>query len=387
MKPFYSDEKTVIFHSTALEALKNIPDNSVDSVVTDPPYALTELDTAKITDALVHWVGGERSYIPVKGKGFRGMEWDKFVPPPSLWDECFRILKPGGYLLSFAGSRTQDIMGISIRLGGFEIKDGIGWVTSQGFPKSRNIKKEIEKIADASEVTSEWDGYGTAMKPSFEPIIVARKPASESNIAKNILKHGVGALNIDATRVGTSTKDEDGKPLGRWTPNFVLAHTDQCTKTGEVADSFVRNRTEEWSGFGQRERPDYTSQSISFSTSVYECVDGCPVRILAESTGLSPSKNGAGVTSRYFPAFMYHKKASKAEKPVDEDGETHVSVKPLELMQWLVRLVTPTGGVVADPFIGSGTTIEAARIEGIRSIGVEGYKPYLGLISQRLDRS
>jgi len=308
-------------------------------------------------------------------------------------------------------------------------------VTSQGFPKSMNVSKAIDKILGGKKVTKEdesipveppvsalehtsmspsessgntgrkatvapyehiqpttpeaakWTGYGTSLKPSFEPIIVARKPISEKNVALNILKYGTGALNIDATRVGSTEKDAQGQPLGRWTPNFALAHTEKCIHTGEESDSFVRNRTEEWTGFGQQEKPEYSTESISFATDIYKCADNCPVRILAEDSGMAIDSHGNGVTSKYFPAFMYHKKAAKSEKPVSEDGESHVSVKPLELMRWLVKLVTPEGGVVIDPFLGSGTTMEAARLENIRSIGVEAHIPYMGLIKQRIDRT
>lgn len=408
MTEFYRDDRSIVLHGTALEALKGMPDNSVDAVVTDPPYALTDLDSKKVVAALTSWTVGDRSYVPDSGKGFRGMDWDKFVPPPSLWDECIRVLKPGGYLLAFAGARTQDLMGISIRISGFDIKDGIGWVSSQGFPKSLDVGKAVDKhvssvspsealdvvgsseeavIASEPQVAS-WDGYGTAMKPSFEPIIVAQKPIGERSIVANVLRHGTGALNINATRVGGSTKEDAVSHLGRWTPNFVLSHSEECFQSGAAPDFFVRNKTEQWTGFGQKERPGYSSESISFSTPTYHCVEGCPVRLLAEESNSHAAKvPGEGVTSKYFPAFLYHKKASKQEKPVSADGKTHVSVKPLELMQWLVRLVTPQGGVVLDPFLGSGTTVEAARREGILSIGVEGHQPYLELISQRLQRS
>jgi DNA modification methylase len=389
MQENYRDEKTVVFHGMALEALRSLPDSSVDSVVTDPPYALTELASSKVTDALRAWVTGDTEFIPSSGKGFMGMEWDKFVPPPALWAECFRVLKPGGFVLAFAGARTQDLMGMSIRLAGFDIKDGIGWVFSQGFPKSMNVAKETAKALEANpdnnNLNQDWSGAGTAMKPSFEPIIVAQKPIMAKNITSNIAEFGTGVFNIDATRVGSTERDSYGQPMGRWTPNFVLSHSEHCIQSGTTDDSFVRNRTEGWSGFGQEQKPRYTSEVIKFPVPVYDCVEGCAVSQLATESSTKPTVQQ--VTSKYFPAFLYHKKATKKEKPLLGDGSTHVSVKPLELMRWLVRLVTPVDGVVLDPFLGSGTTVEAARLEGRHSIGVEAFDSYLKLIAQRIQRS
>ena len=243
-----------IIHGDCLEELKKLDDNSVDAVITDPPYGLSNTKPAQVADVLAAWVTGETEAVPAKRGGFMGKDWDSFVPPPAVWEECMRVLKPGGHMAVFAGARTQDLMGLSIRLAGFEIRDTLGWIYGSGFPKSMDVSKAIDKAAgeerevigrytspdgrdrsapsngvgavygrDGREwnkaitapATSEaqrWDGWGTALKPAIEPIILARKPL-DGTVASNVLAHGVGGLNIDACRV--STDDDTSRPPGR----------------------------------------------------------------------------------------------------------------------------------------------------------------------------
>src|SRR6185312_4165665 len=144
----YQDEQVTLHLGNCIEVLRTMPDNSVDAVVCDPPYALTDLPAPKVTDALTHWLAGDRAYTPAGNGGFMGADWDKFVPPPAAWDECLRVLKPGGHLLAFAAPRTADLMTMSIRLAGFEIRDGINWIYGQGFPKGVDIAKAIDKRRD-----------------------------------------------------------------------------------------------------------------------------------------------------------------------------------------------------------------------------------------------
>lgn len=352
--------KIDIYENDALEALKTLPDDSVDSVVTDPPYGLSHLSVEDVTDTIVKWTQGERSFIP-DAKGFMTLAWDSFVPPPALWDEVFRVLKPGGYLLSFSSSRTFDLMSISIRLAGFEIRDSIQWWYSGAMPKSMNISKiveseikygsshtrylrKLEQSGDGKTYTvsgrnnglmgekriferkeykpstpegQKWDGWGTALRPAFEPITVARKPLSETSVARNVLKHDTGALNIGACKVN-----------GLWTSNII---TDESI--AEVWDAQTGN----------------------------------------------------------LPRFFYVAKPSAKEKPsyTDDAGNIvkHTTVKPLSLMRELVKLVTPVNGTVLDPFLGSGTTVEAALLENFNSIGVEREKSYFPLIKERIDRN
>src|SRR5699024_4785270 len=228
--------KMKLYHGDCLEELKKLEDNSIDAVITDPPYGLSNTKPQQVADVLKAWVTGDTVSVPAKRGGFMGKDWDSFVPPPAVWEECMRVLKPGGHMAVFAGARTQDLMGLSIRLAGFEIRDTLGWIYGSGFPKSHNISESIDKAAGAkrevigqidtktgankltntfmasprmmdvtapaTDAAKQWDGWGTALKPAIEPIILARKPL-DGTVANNVLAHGVGGLNIDACRVAT----------------------------------------------------------------------------------------------------------------------------------------------------------------------------------------
>ena len=149
MTPYYQDEHVTLHHGDCLDALRHLPDASIDAVVTDPPYGLSNTDPGHVADTITRWVNGERDYLPSTGGGFMGKAWDSFVPPVAVWDECMRVLKPGGYVLAFAGSRTFDLMTLSIRLAGFDIRDSIAWLYGSGFPKSLDVSKAIDKAAGA----------------------------------------------------------------------------------------------------------------------------------------------------------------------------------------------------------------------------------------------
>ena len=395
-----------------LEVLRAMPDNSVDSIVTDPPYGLSNVKPERITEAITAWATGDRERVP-DGRGFMGKAWDSFVPPPAVWDECLRVLKPGGHLVAFAGSRTHDLMGLSIRMAGFEIRDGLAWLYGTGFPKSMDVSKAIDKaagaergtkdvpfagsaysanagnwrpwmdeasktgvrkVADDTPATTEakqWQGWGTALKPAFEPVTLARKPL-EGTVAANVLKWGTGALNIDGCRIGTSGGDlckcvTDGTSysptkhparregeFGRWPANVVL--------------------------------DEHQAAALDEQSGVSKSRVGAP-RGASHGDGWGMTQTGAeyndmGGASRFF----YCSKASSKERP-EVDGVKHPTVKPLALMRWLVRLVTPPGGTVLDPFAGSGTTIEAAILEGFDAVGAEMEPSYLPLIERRLERA
>src|SRR5690625_658876 len=227
--PYYQDEQVTVHAGDCLEVLRTLPDASVHAVVTDPPYGLANTSPEQVADTIVRWVNGDRDYSP-GGAGFMGNAWDAFVPPVAVWDECMRVLKPGGHLLAFAGSRTHDLMSLALRLAGFEIRDSIAWLYGSGFPQSLAVPKALDKAAGAERETKgwltrdrvgvfagdggdttatsgnlqcpdclkwkfapdyckcprdngaqtdeakQWDGWGTALKPAFEPIVVARKP-------------------------------------------------------------------------------------------------------------------------------------------------------------------------------------------------------------------
>ena len=247
-----------LHHGNCVDVLAGLPDASVDAVVTDPPYGLANTDPLHVADTIVRWVNGDRDYIP-EGAGFMGKAWDAFVPPVAVWDECLRVLKPGGHVLTFAGSRTVDLMTLGLRLAGFEIRDSIAWLYGSGFPKSLDVSKAIDKAAGAerevdglarerpdgiaaqhgkrgrtasaaspthdrtprprsapaTDAAREWEGWGTALKPGFEPVVVGRKPLT-GTVAANVLAYGTGALNIDACRIGYAPDD----PTLAWGEKF-----------------------------------------------------------------------------------------------------------------------------------------------------------------------
>lgn len=406
----------LLYAGDCLEILRRFPAESVDSIVTDPPYGLSrEPDMAEV---MAHWLAGD-DYVHT-GSGFMGKSWDSFVPGPSVWRECLRVLKPGGHLLSFAGSRTQDLMGLAIRLAGFEIRDSIAWLYGSGFPKSLDVSKAIDKAAGAerllngvrnprcgfypnqceghddagksqsgmtyhreqsnpaTDAAEQWVGWGTALKPAFEPIVVGRKPLT-STVAANVLEHGTGALNIDACRVG------NGRDKGIW-PKTV-----RTTERGSMAGPLGQVETDTTIGRWPTNvvLDDSQASELDQQTGVSRSRIGTP-RGAASGDGWGMTATGAeyddqGGASRFFPVFRYQAKAPSKERP-RVDGVAHATVKPLELMRWLVRLVTPPNGVVLDPFAGSGTTIEAALLERFVAIGIEREPSYHPLIQQRIDR-
>jgi len=371
-----------------LETLKTLPDNSVDSVVCDPPYGLSR--KPDMAEVLRHWMAGDD--YQHSGGGFMGKTWDSFVPGPSVWRECLRILKPGGHLLAFFGTRTQDMGTLAIRLAGFEIRDSIAWVYGSGFPKSHNLD-------------GDWEGLGTALKPALEPITVARKPLI-GTVAANVLAHGTGALNIDGCRVAPTGESRErageesqnqrytdsgatsfaakpgirgGDPSGRWPANLIHDGSDEVValfpaQAGQAAALKTRNGDKTRNTFG------------AFAGTV--------------DAAFQPHDAG-GSAARFF----YCAKASRRDRHEGMDdpgpqfksgttlrhventettGNNHPTVKPTDLMAYLCRLVTPPGGVVLDPFMGSGSTGKAAMREGFRFIGCELSQEYLAIAESRV---
>lgn len=376
LDPHYTDRGVTLYHGDCLDVLRTLPDASVDAVVTDPPYGLGNTTPQQVQDAIARWIAGDRDYLPRGPGGFMGAAWDAFVPPVAVWDECLRVLKPGGHLLAFAGARTQDIMGLAIRLAGFEIRDLLAWIYGQGFPKSLDVSLALDQRAGAvredrgehrigsntvlnptyhtavkgSPVTPEakqWAGWQTALKPAIEPITLARKPLV-GTVAENVLTHGTGALNVDATRVG-DTGGTQGLPTGQ-------------RKGGARSTDILAGDTE----------------TVPLDKGRW------PTNVLVDEL-VDPEVSRQAGTDEIFPVFRYAPKASTGERP--RDGEVlHPTVKPLDLMRWLVRLVTPPGGTVLEPFAGSGTTAEACVIEGFGCIAIEREADYLPLITNRLNR-
>ena len=518
-----------ILKGNSLDLLPTLADNSIDAIVTDPPYGLGNPDPDYIIKAIQLWASGDRAHIP-EGKGFMGKSWDSFVPPPAIWDECLRVLKPGGHLLAFAGTRTYDLMGISIRMAGFEIRDSIGWVYGSGFPKSLDVSKAIDKVngegqrvqsfvrymkttqlkakdidealkqaglisltsnraihyfnegqpqiptwemwqvirpmlgevpfeidllvdrieaerevigskmsgiankdekerhtigaskaievditAPSTPEAQQWQGWGTALKPALEPIVVARKPLI-GTVAENVLTHGTGGLNIDASRIGSN--GEHKRPFqptnsdrniygeqsgfqphnaeGRWPANLIL-------------DEYTAELLDEQSGITKGSGPGtHCSKRDELGNCVGHDNAGRSTNGQTFHSKNSQSQPDSGGASRFF----YVAKASKRDRNegledlpdalltgrdpgqdamqnayktrTKETKNIHPTVKPTELMRYLVKLITPPGGTVLDPFTGSGSTGKAAILEGFDFIGIELTEDYWPIIEGRL---
>jgi len=446
-EPYYQDEHVTLYHGDCMDVMATLPDESVHAVVTDPPYGLANTTPEQVADTIVRWVGGDRDYLPSGGAGFMGKAWDAFVPPVAVWDECLRVLKPGGYVLTFAGSRTHDLMTLALRLAGFDIRDSIAWLYGSGFPKSLDVSKAIDKAAGAErevvgkrkqpmgtnatfrraaqvahgyrpdgpefgqaaldhiDITApatpdaeKWQGWGTALKPAFEPIVVARKPLT-GTVAANVLAHGTGALNIDASRIGTTDSLGGGANKGMTSSTrhegFARPWMDD-DETREAAAARSRENTARAESMGRWPTnvllDDTQAAELDRQSGVLHSQDPATraskskrVGVTEMGTGQSIEYADQGGASRFFPTFRYEAKAPSSERP-RVNGIAHPTVKPLDLMRWVVRLVTPPGGTVLDPFAGSGTTAEACLHEGFRCIAIEREADYLPLIKARLDK-
>jgi site-specific DNA-methyltransferase (adenine-specific) len=395
--------------------LRELPDNSVDSVVTDPPYGLS----------------------------FMGKRWDYDVPAVDVWAECLRVLKPGGHLLAFAGTRTQHRMAVRIEDAGFEIRDMIAWVYGSGFPKSLDVSKAIDKAAGAeretvgpnewaergglvqantygapsrpdatapaTEAAKQWDGWGTALKPALEPITVARKPLV-GTVAENVQQHGTGALNVDGCRVGTEDMscqfDRDWKqdgtfgngkrasqgkqpPPGRWPANLIHDGSEEVVELfpqlGNSGKHVGKSRDEkgDMGGYSGGWRKD--TRDIGYSDS------GSAARFFycAKASKADRDEGCEGLEQHEAADFDHRPSGDFAERmnrirPEVKRRNHHPTVKPTALMRYLCRLVTPPGGVVLDPFMGSGSTGKAAIAEGFRFIGCEREAEYVEIARARI---
>ena len=380
----------MIINDDCIKHLKTLKDNTFDSCVTDPPYHLASIvkrfgpgqkpinnhDTKIGRDGPFHKIA----------RGFMGQTWDggDIAFNTKLWKQVYRVLKPGAYVLSFAAPRNYHRMAVAIEDSGFEIRDQIMWLYGSGFPKSHNIGKFVDKIRGNKRVktgevkthkqkgiavaekrgeilagshgrdvkeeltigNSEWEGWGTALKPAHEPIVVARKPIEGSNV-KNVLKYGTGAINIDECRVSK----------GRFPANVMHDGSE------EVLDEFEKYKDTKSTGGGGDKTFWYDKKVGTTTTKEY------PELVGYGDVG-SPAK------------FFYCPKASKKEKSDTE----HPTVKPVELMKYLIRLVTRKKGIVLDPFAGTGTTGEAAILEGRKYYLIEKNKKYFKDIENRVGK-
>ena len=441
-----------LYPGDCLATLSLLDDNSVDAIVTDPPYGLA----------------------------FMGKKWDYDVPSEAIWRECLRVLKPGGHLLAFAGTRTQHRMAVRIEDAGFEIRDMIAWVYGSGFPKSLDVSKAIDKTGGASvawfgpwfrkwreergitqkqvaelfpsktggltgcvanwelgmnmptpeqfnlirdtfglpfesiesaqrevigqrttgigtgggstpimgdgsrDITApatdsarQWQGWGTALKPALEPITVARKPLV-GTVAANVLEHGTGALNIDGCRV----EAPDGRPLIESKSEASLnafgnglngSRSAGVTTRGRWPANLIHDGSDEVVGAF----PQAPGQMAKASTSDTQRAGQNTYGVMARGSNGQEPRDDTGSAARFF----YCAKASKKDRGTENH---HPTVKPTDLMRYLVRLVTPPGGVVLDPFMGSGSTGKACMREGMRFIGCEMSPEYLAIAKARI---
>jgi site-specific DNA-methyltransferase (adenine-specific) len=423
-------ENAVVYHASNLDVLPLMADNSVDSIVCDPPYEL----------------------------GFMGKSWDStgIAYSVELWRECLRVLKPGGHILAFGGSRTWHRVAVAIEDAGFELRDSIAWLYGSGFPKSMDIAKAIDKqsgyegqvigtetvdvgmqggsmhagretklaereIKQLSDEAKQWQGWGTALKPAFEPIVVGRKPLI-GTVAANVLEWGVGGLNIDASRIA-GIDEANAKRLGKVYSEDVESNFGQI-KVAQVGgnlqgrwpaniilDDFTAGLLDEQSGESVS-RP--SAPAVRKTTITGDQRTGAALGMYGEgATTPGHNHNDKGGASRFF----YVAKASKTDRnegleqlpatkvgsfngnAIQPDGNKiganpdqpnqpaqnfHPTVKPTDLMRYLIKLVTPAGGVVLDPFTGSGSTGKAALLDGYRFVGIEMTADYLPIIEGRL---
>jgi len=473
----------MIIHGDSIEVLRDMDAESVDAVVTDPPYGLGNTSPKHVAECLRAWSEGE-TWQPT-GRGFMGREWDAWVPPPELWREVLRVLKPGGHAIVFAGSRTQDLMSVALRLAGFEVRDVVMWLYGSGFPKSLNVSKAIDKQRDDQsevyEVTSwiratrdkmgltnrminerfgvgdmarhwtdvppngkqptvppldqvpkllevlgvqwsavparvqhllvelnsrkgqpaptwferevigegksgiggkggvsvggecmtfdltasatdearTWEGWGTALKPAYEPAILARKPL-RGTVARCVLEHGTGAINVDASRIASADAPEGRSRHGGGTlqgASEKMPHSESCMPAGRFPANVVINEHVAHE-LGERARYFYTPKASKAERE-------------AGLEGWDTHRAGVGAM----------RDGGRKSQP---RANTHPTVKPIALMRYLVRMVTPPSGTVLDPFAGSGSTLCAAALEGFEHIGVEREEEYAAIARARV---
>ena len=416
-----------LLNGNNLDLLKTLPDNSVDSIVTDPPYGLS----------------------------FMNKKWDYDVPSVEFWKEVYRVLKHGGHVLSFGGTRTYHRMVVNIEDAGFEIRDQIMWLYGSGFPKSLNIGKAIDatiktgksnpkalrqvRLGDDYEPTgqidykkgrmfsseiknddreqiinNEWEGWGTALKPANEPICLARKPLSEKSIAENVLKHGTGGINIDGCRIGYSENDHvmkykgysNGEYKSEYEGGTSYTHGNQVqiNPQGRFPANVIHDGSDEVvEGFPDNKgafAPVKSGQK-GFGGEIYGKY------AQAGDDGQTFYNDGLGSASRFFYCAKasktdrddglsgFHKKPSKKFDGGNFDSAStnandrtslnfHPTVKPTELMRYLCRLITPPNGIVLDPFMGSGSTGKGAILEGFDFIGMELDPEYFEIAKARI---
>jgi site-specific DNA-methyltransferase (adenine-specific) len=383
-----------LFAGDCRERLRDLPDASVDSCVTDAPYDLVSIVKRFGKADSAPCQHGTDGAFARAARGFMGQTWDGtgVAFDPATWREVLRVLKPGGYLLAFGGSRTYHRMACAIEDAGFELRDQIMWIYGSGFPKSHNLHGEQE-------------GWGTALKPAHEPIAMARKPLIGS-VAANVALHGTGAINIDGCRIGDSGARNNGRQAGtngiyghiggtertdygkgRWPANIIHDGSDEVVAAFPVAPGqqgdlagHSRNRTSRGIyGDMKAERDAVARGDSGTAARFFYCAKatradreaGCEA-LPTRAAGQVSETSGQHITRR----------DEGYEMP--QRANHHPTVKPTDLMRYLVRMVTPTGGTVLDPFTGSGSTGRAAILEGFEFVGCELTPEYLPIAEARI---
>lgn len=377
-----------------LELMAGLEPESIDALVCDPPYGLGK--PPPIEEVLAAWLAGDA--YEVSGGGFMGRKWDAFVPGPHFWRLAFAAMKPGAHGVVFAGQRTIDVMGIALRLAGFEVRDLIGWQYWSGFPKSHDVSKAIDRAAGAerevvgSKITgralggsnwrdgnaggqervrvtapatpdaARWEGWGTALKPSIEPALLIRKPLS-GIVAANVLRYGTGGLNVDGCRYPFGDPGwpgpQDGD--GGWGGGGSSMHDGGLSREGGKA------------------RPS----AGRWPANVYACPKASAAERERGCEGLPSWSAGELVDRKEGSAGMDSPRAGAGRTSKGRRNK-HETVKPVRLLRWLARLVTPPGGAVLDPFAGSGSCGVAAVLEGFEYIGAELEADYQPIAEARI---
>ena len=418
---YFKGENFAIYHGDNRQILPTLAENSVDAIVTDPPYEL----------------------------GFMGKSWDAsgVAFDPATWREALRVLKPGGHLIAFSGSRTYHRMAVAIEDAGFEIRDQIMWIYGSGFPKSHNISKGLDKAAGAerevvgtksagmgsgktfgmlqseghnasanheilvtapaTDEAKQWEGWGTALKPAHEPMVLARKPLV-GTVAANVLTYGTGGLNIDGARVGSEVISTHNAPKGTFAGGEPNRGSDTSTyqnHQGRWPANVIHDGSDEVVALF----PDTKAQRIRPKI---EGKKGLPISEESFTNEIASGQTFGYTDSGSAARFFYCAKASKKDRNEGLDGfelkqtlggggltevggaygsikaagqNHHPTVKPTDLMRYLCRLITPPNGTVLDPFMGSGSTGKAAIYEGFKFIGVEMTDEYLPIAKARIE--
>lgn len=422
--------KVQLYCGDSREVLRTLPDASIDSVVTDPPYALVSIGKrfGKPGSAAVKVPAGGTGAYARASAGFMGKQWDTGETAFAIgfWREVLRVVKPGGHVVAFGGTRSYQRLACAIEDAGFEIRDAIGdlfsldplvrafveslseaqldaflriadligfegalaWVYGTGFPKSLDVSKAIDKAAGATTAAATWEGWGTALKPAWEPVVLARKPLI-GTVAENVLAHGTGALNVDGCLVAFAGGADEAECKGKNQyadfgsaprQNLVYGRDERAQTNYDASGRHPANLVHDGSDEVVAAFPEVgVSSGGKGAASQKTALAG---HVYGDFSGETLGRNAGGLGDSGSAARFFYSAKADAD---DRIGSKHPTVKPVDLMRWLCRLVTPPGGVVLGPFAGTGSTGEAAWREGFRAVLIEREAEYQADIRRRMD--